>query len=85
VRIPSRTCVGCGMRAARPELIRVVAAGDQIVPDAAGRLPGRGAYLHPSLACLERAHRRKAFTRALRLPAALPDGKVAEHLAAHSG
>ena len=85
MRIPTRTCVGCGTRAARPELIRVVAAGDEIVPDAAGRLPGRGAYLHLSLACLERAQRRKAFTRALRLPASLPDGKVAEYLAAGSG
>jgi predicted RNA-binding protein YlxR (DUF448 family) len=60
----------------------VVAAGDEIVPDAAARLPGRGAYLHPSLECLERAQRRRAFSRALRLPAALPDGKLAEHLAA---
>jgi predicted RNA-binding protein YlxR (DUF448 family) len=83
--MPTRTCIGCGVRAARPELIRVVAAGDEIVPDAAGRLPGRGAYLHPSLACLERAQRRKALTRALRLPAALPDRKVAEYLAAVSG
>ena len=82
VRIPTRTCVGCGVRAARSELVRVVAAGDEIVPDVAGRLPGRGAYLHPSLACLERAQRRRALSRALRLPAALPDGKVAEYLAA---
>jgi predicted RNA-binding protein YlxR (DUF448 family) len=85
VRIPTRTCVGCGVRAARSELIRVVAAGDEIVPDVAGRLPGRGAYLHPSLACLERAQRRRAFPRALRLPAVLPDGKVAEYLAACGG
>jgi uncharacterized protein len=61
-------------------LIRVVAAGDEIVPDVTFRLPGRGAYLHPSLACLERAQRRKAFPRALRLSAALPTGKVAEYL-----
>ena len=82
---PIRTCIGCGERAAKPDLVRVVAAGDEIVPDSAGRLPGRGAYLHPSLACLERAQRRKALTRALRLPAALPDGKVAEYLAVVSG
>jgi predicted RNA-binding protein YlxR (DUF448 family) len=61
-------------------MIRVVAAGDEIVPDVAFRLPGRGAYLHPSLACLELAHRRKAFPRALRLSAALPAGKVAEYV-----
>ena len=79
---PVRTCIGCGARAARPDLVRVVAAGAEIVPDAALRLPGRGAYLHPSLACLERAQRRKAFPRALRLPASLPAGKVAEYLRA---
>ena len=61
-------------------MIRVVAAGDEIVPDVSFRLPGRGAYLHPSLACLERAQRRKAFPRALRLPAALPADKVADYL-----
>ena len=36
MRIPTRTCIGCGVRAARPELIRVVAVGDEIVPDSAG-------------------------------------------------
>jgi predicted RNA-binding protein YlxR (DUF448 family) len=78
--VPVRTCIGCGERAAKPDLIRLVAAGDEIVPDVASRLPGRGAYLHPSLACLERAQRRKAFPRALRLPAVLPVSKVAEYL-----
>ncbi|HEY2316564.1 MAG TPA: YlxR family protein [Streptosporangiaceae bacterium] len=75
-----RTCIGCGERAAKADLMRVVAAGDEIVPDVAMRLPGRGAYLHRSLACLDRAQRRKAFPRALRLPAVLPVGKVAEYL-----
>ena len=78
--VPIRTCIGCGESAAKPELVRVVAAGDELVPDSAMRLPGRGAYLHRSLACLERAERRKAFPRALRQAAALPIGKVAEHL-----
>ncbi|MGB6457924.1 MAG: YlxR family protein [Streptosporangiaceae bacterium] len=77
---PVRTCIGCGSRAAKSELIRVVAAGDEIVPDVAFRLPGRGAYLHRSLACWERAQRRKAFSRALRLSAALPADKVADYL-----
>ena len=77
---PIRTCIGCGERAAKSDLIRVVAAGDEIVPDVAFRLPGRGAYLHRSLACLEQAQRRKAFPRALRLSAARPVSKVAEYL-----
>ncbi|HXB50366.1 MAG TPA: YlxR family protein [Streptosporangiaceae bacterium] len=77
---PVRTCIGCGARAAKHDLIRLVAAGDQIVPDITARQPGRGAYLHPSLACLERAQRRKAFSRALRLPAPLPASKVTDYL-----
>lgn len=40
-----------------------------VVPDPRHRLPGRGAWLHPSTTCLEQAVRRKAFTRALRLQA----------------
>jgi len=77
---PVRSCMGCGERAAKSDLLRVVAAGGEVVPDVTYRLPGRGAYLHPSLACLERAERRKAISRALRLAVALPAGKVAEFL-----
>ena len=81
---PIRTCIGCGERAVKTDLIRVVAAGHEIVPDAEARLPGRGAYMHPHVACLERAQRRKAFARALHVPATLPAGKVAEYLRAGS-
>ena len=42
-------------------------------PDPEAIRPGRGAWLHPG--CLEAAERRKAFTRALRAPAA-PDLSV---------
>nr|WP_245597260.1 YlxR family protein [Jiangella gansuensis] len=65
-----RTCIGCRSRAAKSELLRVVAGGvgtpGVLVPDHDGRLPGRGAYLHPSPGCLESAERRRAFSRALR-------------------
>jgi predicted RNA-binding protein YlxR (DUF448 family) len=65
-----RTCVGCRQRAAKFELLRVVAsdrgAGLEVVPDPAGRAPGRGAHLHPTAECLELALRRRAFPRALR-------------------
>jgi uncharacterized protein len=38
-----------------------------IVPDPERRRPGRGAWLHPDLSCLDLAVRRRAFGRALRL------------------
>jgi uncharacterized protein len=71
---PVRTCVGCGVRTAKSDLLRLVAVGNEIVPDAAARLPGRGAYLHPGEECLVRAQRRKAIPRALRLPGTAPAG-----------
>jgi predicted RNA-binding protein YlxR (DUF448 family) len=39
-----------------------------IVPDPRGRLPGRGAWVHPVVGCVELAERRRAFARALRVP-----------------
>ncbi|MEU5596000.1 YlxR family protein [Streptomyces sp. NPDC020298] len=72
---PERTCVGCRERAAKTELLRIVAIKDACVPDPRGTLPGRGAYVHPAQVCLDQAVRRRAFTRALRAPGAL-DTKV---------
>ncbi|MFJ4787157.1 MULTISPECIES: YlxR family protein [Streptomyces] len=68
---PERTCVGCRERAAKKDLLRIVAVEGECVPDHRGTLPGRGAYVHPALVCLDLAVRRRAFTRALRAPGAL--------------
>ncbi|MGD0606245.1 MAG: YlxR family protein [Streptosporangiaceae bacterium] len=75
-----RTCVGCKERAAKSSLLRLVAVGDVIRPDPRARLPGRGAYLHPSLVCLGLARRRRAFSRALRTPGSLSLVCLAEYL-----
>ena len=80
-----RTCVGCKAHAAKSDLLRVVARGDQIVPDPRARLPGRGAYLHLSQKCFEQAERRRAFARALRLPGPLATGALGEYLAQRCG
>ena len=76
----TRTCVGCKERAAKSSLLRLVAAGDAIQPDPPARLPGRGAYLHPSLACLDLARRRRTFPRALRAAGPLSLEPLAEYL-----
>ena len=67
-RSPIRTCVGCRVRAAKADLLRIVVAGDEVVADPQGRLAGRGAYLHHARECWELAVRRKAVLRALRAP-----------------
>ena len=78
---PVRTCVGCRNRVAKSDLLRVVAVEGSLVPDPRGRLPGRGAHLHPDRACLALAERRRAFGRALRLDR-MPDvSAVAAYIA----
>ena len=79
---PVRTCVGCRRRAPAAELLRVVARDGAVLPDPAHRLPGRGAHLHPVVACLDLAERRKAFPRALRVPPPLTTDLVRRALAA---
>ena len=64
--VPLRTCAGCHATAPRPTLIRVVRASDGSAEvDPAGTRPGRGAYVHPSRACIEGAVPR-GIARALR-------------------
>lgn len=76
-----RTCVGCRERGLRSVLLRVVPDGDRAVVDVARTRPGRGAWLHPDLTCLELAVRRRAFGRALRT-GPLDTEPVREHLSA---
>ncbi|MEV5175327.1 YlxR family protein [Streptomyces flaveolus] len=68
---PERTCVGCRERAAKNDLLRIVESEGACAPDPRGTLPGRGAYVHPALVCLDQAVRRRAFPRALRVPGPL--------------
>ncbi|MEV7419725.1 YlxR family protein [Streptomyces sp. NPDC089919] len=73
---PERTCVGCRERAAKSDLLRIVAIEDECVPDPRGTLPGRGAYVHPAVVCLDLAVRRRAFPRALRSRSALDTAEL---------
>jgi predicted RNA-binding protein YlxR (DUF448 family) len=47
-------------------LLRIVVIEGECTPDPRGTLPGRGAYVHPTLVCLDLAVRRRAFNRAYR-------------------
>ncbi|MGD0560712.1 MAG: YlxR family protein [Streptosporangiaceae bacterium] len=82
---PVRTCIGCRERGDKSSLLRLVAVGNEIVPDPRARLPGRGAYLHPGLACFELAQRRRAFPRALRAPAPLGTATLSAYLSDSDG
>jgi hypothetical protein len=71
-----RTCIGCRARAGKSELLRVTARDGLCLPDPRSRQPGRGAYLHPTVGCLDLAERRRAFPRALRVPGPLDTAAV---------
>ncbi len=77
-----RTCVGCRDRATASELLRVVAGDGIVIPDPQHRLPGRGAYIHPVVGCLDLAQRRKAWARALRVPGPLDSSLLRARLQA---
>ncbi|GAA2160208.1 hypothetical protein GCM10009845_07920 [Pedococcus bigeumensis] len=53
----------------------------RLSPDPRRRLPGRGAWLHPTGDCLEQALRRRAFGRALRVGAAPDPAAVTAYVA----
>ncbi len=84
---PVRTCVGCRERDLATRLVRVVLAdaatgAPAVVVDLARRLPGRGAWLHPELRCLDQAERRRAFTRALRVAGPVDSHAVRDQIEA---
>ena len=74
-RQPVRTCVGCGRKAPQPGLVRLKADAGSVVIDRA-HTGGRGAWLHPAAACLERALQRRVFPRALRAADVRADGSA---------
>jgi predicted RNA-binding protein YlxR (DUF448 family) len=52
-----------------------------VVPDPRHRIPGRGAWLHRDLGCVELAERRQAFGRAFRVPGPVDPTPVREYVA----
>jgi len=70
-REPGRTCLGCRRQRPRAELIRIVRSPDgEGCFDLEGRLPGRGAWICPSPACLD-ALAPGALSHVLRAPVRL--------------
>ncbi len=75
---PERTCVGCRQRCAQPLLVRLALQGSILT---LGKdVPGRGAWLHPTVTCLQLAERKSAFGRALRFSGPIDTAEVRSHL-----
>lgn len=66
-KTPMRKCVGCNEMKDKRELVRVVRGSDGVVCfDPTGKLPGRGAYVCPSAACLAAAVKSKRLEHAFK-------------------
>lgn len=67
-KIPMRQCVGCREMKSKRELIRVVRSPEgELSLDFRGKKPGRGAYVCPDPACLAKAKKSKALSRAFEM------------------
>ncbi|MBT2503295.1 DUF448 domain-containing protein [Curtobacterium sp. ISL-83] len=78
---PVRTCIGSRRRASRSSLLRVVALSDgRVVADPKAVMPGRGAWLTPTVDAYDQAAKRRAFRRALRLDRDPDTSAVREYL-----
>ncbi|GAA2001210.1 YlxR family protein [Nakamurella flavida] len=77
--------MGCRKREAADDLLRVVVADGNLVPDLRQRLPGRGAWLHPARRCYDLAEHRRAFGRALKVSVPLDSSRVRSLLPEEDG
>ena len=65
--VPHRSCVICGNKTSKTELMRIVATPQgTVVTDPAGRMPGRGAYVCKDGNCAQQGLTRGRLEYALR-------------------
>ena len=65
-KIPMRQCLGCREMKPKKELIRVVRSPEgEISLDFRGKANGRGAYVCPDAACLQKARKTRSLERCL--------------------
>ena len=64
-KFPMRTCIACREEKPKREMLRVVKnAEGEIRLDFSGKLPGRGAYICDSEACIKKLKKSRLLNRA---------------------
>ena len=64
-KIPLRTCIACREEKPKRDMLRIVKnAAGEISVDFSGKLPGRGAYICNSEACVKRLTKYKLLNKA---------------------
>ncbi len=66
-RKPMRTCIGCGQKKEKENLMRIACDRDRHVIWDVKKADGRGAYLCKDAECLKKAIKTKALNRTFRL------------------
>lgn len=67
MKVPIRTCTGCGAKRPKNKMIRVGAGVNEwSVVSGPGKVPGRGTYLCMELNCLDQAMKKGGLSRSLR-------------------
>lgn len=83
-KIPMRQCVGCREMKPKSALVRIVRSPEGVISlDPRGKLPGRGVYVCPDAACLNKARKARSLERSLETQ--IPDAvyeSLAERMAA---
>lgn len=65
-RLPQRTCLGCQNVRPKRDMIRIIRTRQGSVEiDPSGKKPGRGAYVCPSMDCLDKVRRGRRLEKAL--------------------
>ena len=74
--IPQRRCVACREVNEKRSLVRIVRTPEGVAVDPTGRMPGRGAYLHDSRECWEKALKKGILARGLKTEISPEDMEV---------
>lgn len=61
--MPLRTCVVCGQKAEKPNLLRI---SDKLELDLSQTTPGRGAYICKNVLCIEKLLKKNTISRSLK-------------------
>ena len=65
-KVSVRMCVACRENKPKKDLIRVVRSKDGVVSiDEKGSMPGRGAYVCATKACIEKSHKIRGLQRGI--------------------
>ena len=62
-KVPMRRCVGCMESKPKNELVRIACYEGEVTVDPTGKAKGRGVYMCPAKACMDKARKKRSLQR----------------------